>query len=64
MLKSYLFLIQVSNIKRILSGIFRKFTEKSGDKSMNSQRRKETKILTAVFLFLHDGLLETCERLS
>jgi len=54
----------VSNIKRILSGIFRKFTEKSGDKSMNSQRRKETKILTAVFLFLHDGLLETCERLS
>lgn len=31
---------------------------------MSSQRREETKICTAVFRFLHDGLLETSERLA
>ena len=54
----------MSNMKRILGEISPKLTEKSGGKNISSQRRVETKMCTAMFRFLHDGLLETSERLS
>ena len=57
----------MSNIKWILSEISPKSTEKSGDKNISSQRRDKEEWrqkCAQLFRFLHDGLLETSERLS